>query len=279
MKLRLKRVLAALLLPLTGVSCNLGIDAPTNITAESFPPPSVYARWWKMVESCSGLSGSMSAVTWYQVPVVSTFIYAGKPASGYWKSEDNSIVVAGNGMFDGLLVRHEMLHALDRKPGHPRVDFLERCGGVVYCTRDCVKDAGSPPKVNQTLIPLPPEFLQVTVSTIPEHPSSLIDGGVFTVVVEATNPRSNPVIVTSEPSSLTKSFSYLFSNSSISIGSDVTVDDQSRVVFMAGETKRQYFDLVIGSQLSSQVIRPGTYTLSGHFAGGSGLRSGVVIGP
>jgi len=127
---------------------------------------------------------------------------------------------------------------------------------------------------------LDPSFLQIDVSTIPEHPSSQVDGGVFTIVVTATNPKPYPVAVVPEPAAAAKFFNFLFSGSvSGSYGSGITMDDASRVVFAAGETKRQYFDLVIGSKMADGMIRPGTYTIFGDFAGAHGSRQGVVIGP
>ena len=51
-------------------------------------------------------------------------------------------VLAGTDTIEGSVVRHEMLHALVRAKGHPRAQFLQRCGGIVACGPDCVHDAG-----------------------------------------------------------------------------------------------------------------------------------------
>src|SRR5260370_10316235 len=85
--------------------------------AVQFTPPAVDAQWWALTESCSGLSGDLSAISWYVVPNA-RHIPAGDVSAvveGRWDSVGNRIVLADIGPRDGELVRHEMLHALLRK--------------------------------------------------------------------------------------------------------------------------------------------------------------------
>src|ERR1700730_14871912 len=100
--------------------CNRITELALPSDAERFAPPEVYATWWNMTESCSGLVGSLSSVTWFK-----TNHYLMRPKSeqsirGYWSQAGNQIVMAGTSVFDGGAVRHEMLHALIGKLGHPR---------------------------------------------------------------------------------------------------------------------------------------------------------------
>ncbi|HLE56718.1 MAG TPA: hypothetical protein VJB15_06525, partial [Rhodothermia bacterium] len=168
------------------LGCTSLVDPVLDPRAEPFQPPPVYARWWSMVESCSGLQGSMSNVSWYQVPGSESVDGNGKDVGGYWAPVSNSIILGGQLVLDGALVRHEMLHALVRQvKAHPREYFLDRCGGVVSCSSGCVADAGPAPKVDATVARVTSDVLKLHLSIIPNSPSSSIDGGVFAISVTA----------------------------------------------------------------------------------------------
>ena len=138
------RLLAAVAAVAFLAACGNLVDPDLPANAEQYTPPPVYARWWSMTQSCSGLSGDLSAVTWFMVPGVSTVLLNGKTVEGYWSLAGNRIVIAGAGRLAGGIVRHEMLHALMKAAGHPRAKFLGECGGVVYCTEACISDGTMP---------------------------------------------------------------------------------------------------------------------------------------
>jgi hypothetical protein len=63
------------------------------------------------------------------IPGVSRFTAAEGPVVGLWARGRKSgiIVLAGNFAHDELVVRHEMLHALIGKEGHPDDLFVSAC--------------------------------------------------------------------------------------------------------------------------------------------------------
>jgi hypothetical protein len=64
---------------------------PYLIASGGVSNPAVYARWWSLVESCSGLQGSLSDVSWYQVPGSENVARSGEQVAGYWASVENRI--------------------------------------------------------------------------------------------------------------------------------------------------------------------------------------------
>ena len=89
-----------------------------------------YATWWQSTESCSGLKGNFASVEWFEVAGTSTFQSEAGPVVGLWtkSSGQNRITIAGDYVDNELVVRHEMLHALLSKEGHPVEYFVTRCG-------------------------------------------------------------------------------------------------------------------------------------------------------
>ena len=265
---------------LGALACTSITDPPLDPRAVPLQPLPVYARWWSMVESCSGLQGFMSDVSWYQVPGTQTLDLAGDEVSGYWTVHSNSIVLAGEATLAGVVVRHEMLHALLQKVrGHPREYFLERCGGVVSCASSCVTDAGPAPNVDATTERVTSDVLKLFVSVVPNAPSSSVDAGVFTVIVTASNSNSYPIVITPSAAALNHSFFYTLSGVAGGISGWVDVLDSGMRYFAAGETKRQYFDFSIGANLGGHTVTPGAYRLyAGYETRGVALE-GVTIGP
>src|SRR5688572_14556804 len=79
---------------LVGLACNDPF-APSEIpNAVPFDPPAYYADLWREVEKCSGRSGNLQRIRWYQVPNEYTFFYGFREYSGYWWSS-HEIVLAG----------------------------------------------------------------------------------------------------------------------------------------------------------------------------------------
>jgi len=233
-----------------------------------------------MVESCSGLQGSLAEVSWYQVPGSETVDRSGDEVAGYWAPAGNRIVLGGEATLDGLLVRHEMLHALVRQlKGHPREYFLERCGGVVSCGSSCIADAGPTPSIDAAIPRVTSDVLKLFVSIEPNLPSSAVDGGVFAVIVSATNPNAYPIVVTPSPNALNHSFFYTFFGSAGGISGWVEALDSGMRYFAAGETKRQYFDFSIAANLGTRTLPPGSYRLYAGYETRGVTLEGITIGP
>lgn len=97
--------------------------------AVSFAAPTAYVTWWDRTSECSGISGDMARVEWYVVPDVATFpTEQGDKVGIRVRTGDRiQIVLAGQYQMHEMVVRHEMLHALLREPGHPDEYFSERC--------------------------------------------------------------------------------------------------------------------------------------------------------
>jgi hypothetical protein len=89
-----------------------------------------YQTWWAKTEACSGLHGEYSSLRFYQVPGVSTFSSTVGTVVGLWTQDgrENRITVAGDYLNNELVVRHEMLHALLERTGHPHEYFVDKCG-------------------------------------------------------------------------------------------------------------------------------------------------------
>jgi hypothetical protein len=269
----------AMLLLIVG-ACSSIVDPGLDPRAVPFQPPPVYARWWSMVESCSGLHGSLSEVSWYQVPGSETVAYSGDEVAGYWAHNTNRIVLGGEAALDGSVVRHEMLHALVRQPkGHPRQYFLDRCAGLVVCSSNCLADAGPAPAIDASVPRVSSEVLKLFVSVEPDHPSTAIEGGVFQVVVSATNPNPYAIVVTPSPGAQNHTFFYTFTGPSGGITGSVVALDASLTYYAAGETKRQYFDLSIATTLGSRKLPAGSYQLYAGYETRGVTLEGTVIGP
>jgi hypothetical protein len=107
----------------------LGPPDPLPPSATLVAAPDQYAAWWAKTEACSGLSGDYSQIEWYVVPDALTFETATGAKVGLWShsSAGIRIVIAGAYASNELVVRHEMLHALLDREGHPPQYFHDRC--------------------------------------------------------------------------------------------------------------------------------------------------------
>lgn len=258
--------------------CNHTVEPPLDPRAVPLSPPAVYARWWTMTEACSGLSGAFSHVNWYVVPGSADVSVNGDLVTGYYTAGDNKIVLAGEAIYDGGTVRHEILHALRRRPGHSRADFLEHCGGVVNCSGNCVMDAGPLPPVDPGIARVSSAALTVGVRVVPEHPTAAEDEGVFTIIVTARNPLPYPVLLDIAPGTM-QSFSYRLTANIGGFGSAVPIRDPGVTRFAAGETKQQLFDFVLGDTIQGFILSPGLYAITGGYDRNSVTNYGISIGP
>lgn len=99
------------------------------VGAVPMPTPVVFQEWYQRTQECSGLRGTFSALSWFVIPGVSSFRTDDGPAVGMWKKgrRTGTIILAGNFVDRELVVRHEMLHSLIGRSGHPSGFFIERC--------------------------------------------------------------------------------------------------------------------------------------------------------
>jgi hypothetical protein len=93
-------------------------------------PPPEFELWWEKTEACSGLQGDYTRISWYVVPAAASFQTDVGEVVGLWtrSSDGSEITLAGNYMDSELVVRHEMLHDLLGRQGHPPYYFVELCG-------------------------------------------------------------------------------------------------------------------------------------------------------
>jgi hypothetical protein len=110
------------LLLLAGVLVGCGFDIAGEARMD---PPAVYREWWSKTEACSGLSGDFDRIEWLVVPGHS-FSCASGHCAGHWQS-DHQIYIAADWTMNELVVRHEMLHDLLGRPGHPNPPFGKGC--------------------------------------------------------------------------------------------------------------------------------------------------------
>ena len=99
-----------LILALVFLACTAG---PTFAQApERFEPLPFYTTWWAEVQKCSGRTGRMSRVRWYEVPQGpwADPTYPGLVLYGI--TNGNDVYIAGGQLTQSWIVKHEMLHIL-----------------------------------------------------------------------------------------------------------------------------------------------------------------------
>jgi hypothetical protein len=89
------------------------------------PDRQQFIAWWREVEVCSGLRGDFDSVSFYLMPGAQSFTWGGDIVTGLWLEAGNRIVLAEAHANRAGNVRHEMLHALLKVPGHPREYFFQ----------------------------------------------------------------------------------------------------------------------------------------------------------
>jgi hypothetical protein len=241
--------------------------------AHEFSPPPVYSTWWRMAKSCSGLTGSLESITWLKTDQQMIDSKTGERIAGYWNSSSNRIVLSTNAMLEGGIVRHEMLHSLLRRGGHPRNQFLGKCLGTVDCQGNCIRDAGPYPNPPITPIHVTGDSINIGVEINPATPRSTIDDGFFSITVSVQNSTKHWVTVPSFWSTIfpehvdsTSTFSFHIRGATGGIQGGELRFDQSEWIFAPGETKKQVFDFVIGNDLFERKPPPGTYMVKGGYS-------------
>lgn len=267
-----------------GVTACSRITGPLPPNAEQFTAPAVYARWWAMTEACSGRSGDLAAVQWFHTPGF-TLSDNGQDVVGYWNSGSNRIVLAKDYTDDGAAVRHEMLHALLRVPGHPRAQFLGVCTSLVGCTGICVTDAG-PWHAPSDHAVVPPDSLELGAhATL--LPSELDGQRWLALSITARNPRGRAVTVAvpGEPGTAPvnpvtpPTFAYDLRGPEGGIGGNLSEADSSTLFFQPFETKQWLFEFRVASDLTEFHIPPGTYLVRGGYARRWSAYDTVAVGP
>jgi hypothetical protein len=109
---------AGLLLALSGCGFDPEGDTPLD-------PPPIYREWFAKTEACSGRIGNFDRLSWSVVDGYSFPCSSGECA-GHWQT-NHHIFLAGDWVMDEMVVRHEMLHDLIGRPGHPDPPFGDGC--------------------------------------------------------------------------------------------------------------------------------------------------------
>ena len=278
----MRKLAVAVLVGSVGInSCDRLVDPPLPEDAEVFTPPAVFATWWQMTEACSGLTGSLSAVTWYKTNEVLRDPRTGDGLVGYWSAPGNRIVMSSLFIRDGAAVRHEMLHALIRQPGHPRSQFLGKCGGTVSCASACVADAGAYPIPPETPISVGSESIDITVDIVPQNPTSAQDDGFFTITVAVRNlsPHWATIAPLSSGPGDFETFRFEVSGPSGGMTGAEIGEDPSQKIFAPGETKRHVFDFVIGDDAFGRQLPAGDYVVRGGYSPYWSQQRAFSVGP
>lgn len=241
--------------------------APLPSSARRFEPPAVYARWWRTVERCSGLTGDLAAVQWYMVPGAADRERGGVFTATY-QPRGHRVLVADSFHLSGDMVRTVMLHALRRAVDRPRALFLGRCAGVVLCDERCVREAGPAPAPPPGAVRVAPRALEVAVRAEATDTGALDTGDFLEVIVTARNPATTPVIVDLAPSGDAGppgSFGFIFEGSERFLWFDERVRDPSEAQFAPGEVKTRIFDFRVGPEDGRRALPPDTYRVGGRF--------------
>lgn len=117
------------LLVAAGCSSFAPVDERLPYGALPMVAPAEYGAWFERTAACSGLRGAFDRIQWYVVPGVETFATAAGPKVGMWEKHGGvaRIIIAGRYRDHEMVVRHEMLHHLLDREGHPADYFVDRC--------------------------------------------------------------------------------------------------------------------------------------------------------
>lgn len=124
---------AAPLVALVFVAAGCGSSTdPLPARAEPMDALAIFETWWHEVEQCSGKTGDFAAISWYYVPGTGSFAVGSDPeVVGLWQASNHSITLAQFVREYAPVVRHEELHAILQRAGHPPEYFQDKCGSIV----------------------------------------------------------------------------------------------------------------------------------------------------
>ncbi|HEX7980994.1 MAG TPA: hypothetical protein VF461_20470 [Gemmatimonadaceae bacterium] len=182
------------------LACHDSTAPHVPVGAVALTPPARFAMWWRLTEACSAATGDFASVEWYVVPNTTTLTYENTQVDAFWLGNPDRIVLADARRNDGPIVRHEMLHALLHRNGHPRDAFLTACGGVVQCDGACAVETGGYASPPDAAPELQPREVNPRVDVFTPLPAELAgDGGAVAALITITNPRTEPVWVRLTP--------------------------------------------------------------------------------
>jgi hypothetical protein len=93
------------------------------VGAVRFDPPERFRTLWAETEACSRRQRPFDNVRWYQVPDMwEVTMYDGRQVAAFYDLRRDLVVIAGAYMTSDPLIKHESLHAILDRPGHP-VEF------------------------------------------------------------------------------------------------------------------------------------------------------------
>lgn len=247
--------------------------ACNEITAPRLPdgavpmaPMAVFARWWSLVEQCSARTRDFNRVSWYVVPGAESIPTDIGNVQGMWLPGDH-IVIAGQSIRYGPLVRHEMLHALLQTTVHPRGEFIGRCDGIVVCEEACRTNEPEPPG-DPAAVAVAPSALEISVAVSPESPGIDILDGHIEVIVSARNPSTQSVVLQLAPpkdDGLPVTWRYSIWRGSAWWNHDERAHVVETTRFRPGETKRMVYDLWVGGAPWQEPFDAGTYDVYGAY--------------
>lgn len=258
---------------LTGFACN-GPNEPFPAQALAISAPRPYRLWWEVTERCSELRGDFTSIRWYVVPNAAAINVSGRTYQGYWWSSSNRIVLAEQVLLKAQLVRHEMLHALAGS-AHPREYFVDRCGGVVTCERDCAAEVGNDTPPSHDALQVSASALDVTVRIDPAAPSAKVDSGWVVITVSVRNPHPYPVwarlapVATGETAAATFGF-IVDCDAGCPGASEYAFVEADRLGFAGGQTRQLAFD---------HQLHPGAYFVKGFFNVDTTARAWLTVSP
>lgn len=243
---RLAAAVASFALALIATGC-LDLLRSDGPSLTRYQPPAIYQIWWDEVERCSGERGSMAALEFYRVEANGVWYVDGRGANGQYQRGLNSILIIADGVLDGGLVRHEMLHALTRGNGHTYAQFVRKCGDHVACSSSCLREAGVPADAPPIWVQ-GADTLEVSLRVVPSSPGRTKFNGRAVIVVTVRNPQPHAVAVSS---TVLKSLSLWTTDGAFEHRATRFFRDGRSRYFAPGETRRFLFDLFLGNTLLS----------------------------
>jgi hypothetical protein len=206
-----------------------------------------------------GVSGSFERSGWYRAPLAAVQAGAGTQALAYYDYIAKRIVVGEDFVYAGRVVRHEMLHALRGRTGHPARHFLDACGGVVDCPIECI-EAPNERTPREYLSVVPPESLVVELASDPPVPNRAIDGGHFRIIATVRNPLPTAIRTTAGAG-----FALELMRGGERLGGPAPTADPRLAEFAAGEQKRMVFDLALDVPRPRLQLSSGVYDVRVRF--------------